>query len=121
MYYLLNYIPSIVYIVMFMLPKPITLDAVVYITIYLFIQPLYLLAVNIYFIYQKSISYVVSIICMVSVVIFHILPIMIYNKIKTGYFTGDVPEGVYYLLFFIPFSIIIVGITIAYFIIRKNR
>lgn len=88
----------------------------VFAIIYLFAQPLYLLTVNVPFICKKSISYVVSIICMLSVIMFNVLYTMLVHKIQTGYFIGDVPEGLYYLMAGIPTLITIVGIGIMFFI-----
>lgn len=106
--------PSILYIVVSMMS--IKIDFGVFSITYLFVQPLYLLIVNVPFIYKKSISYVASIIYMVSVIIFNILYTMIVHKIQTGYFIGDVPEGIYYLMVGIPALIIIVGMGIIFFI-----
>lgn len=89
-YYLLNYVPSILYIVLSM--SSIRMKFGVFAIIYLFAQPLYLLIVNMLFVYKKSISYVVSIICMLSVIMFNVLYTMLVHKIQTGYFIGDVPE-----------------------------
>ena len=116
MYYLLNYAPFILYIVVSMFPTKINFG--VFAIIYLFAQPLYLLIVNMPFIYKKSISYVVSIICMLSVIILNVLYTMLMHKVQTGYFIGDVPEGLYYLMAGIPALITIVGIGII-FLIKK--
>ena len=114
MYYLLNYAPSILYIVVSMMS--IKIDFGVFAIIYLFAQPLYLLIVNVPFIYKKSISHVVSIIYMVSVIMLNVLYTMLVHKIQTGYFIGDVPEGLYYLMAGIPTLITIVGVGIMFFI-----
>lgn len=116
MYYLLNFVPSILYIIDSLVT--IKMDFGVFAIIYLFAQPLYLLIVNIPFIYKKSISYVTSIICMISVIIFNVLYTIIIHKIQTGYFIGDVPEGIYYLMIGVPTLIIIVGMGII-FLIKK--
>ena len=112
MYYLLNYAPSILYIIVSMFSIKINFG--VFAIIYLFAQPLYLLIVNILFIYKKSMSYVVSILCMLLVIVFNVLYTMLYNKIQYGYFIGDVPEGIYYLMIGIPTSIIIIGMGIVF-------
>lgn len=113
-YYLLNYVPSILYVVLSM--SSIRMNFGVFAIIYLFAQPLYLLIVNMPFVYKKSISYVVSIICMLSVIMFNVLYTMLVHKIQTGYFIGDVPEGLYYLMAGIPTLITIVGVGIMFFI-----
>lgn len=117
MYYLLNYIPSILYIIDSMVPTKIGFG--VFAIIYLFAQPLYLLIVNVPFVCKKSISYATSIICMLSVIIFNMLYTMVMHKIQTGYFIGDVPEQIYYLMFVVPALIILLGICIFYFIRNK--
>ena len=116
MYYLLNYTPAILYIIDSMVP--IKIDFGVFAIIYLFAQPLYLLIVNVPFVCKKSISYATSIICMLSVIIFNVLYTIIIHKIQTGYFIGDVPEGIYYLMIGVPALIIIVGMGII-FLIKK--
>ena len=119
MYYLLNYAPSILYIAVSM--TSIKMDIVVFAIIYLFAQPLYLLIVNMPFVYKKSISYVVSIICMLSVIMLNVLYTMIVHKVQTGYFIGDVPEGIYYLMAGIPTLIIVVGVGVIFLISKCNN
>lgn len=116
MYYLLNFAPSILYIVISMLPIKINFG--VFAITYLLAQPLYLLIVNILFICKKSISCMVSIICMLSVIMFNILYTMLMHKIQTGYFIGDIPEGIYCLMIGIPILITIAGMSIV-FLIKK--
>ena len=116
MYYLLNFAPSILYIIDSIVP--IKTDFGVFAIIYLFAQPLYLLIVNIPFVCKKSISRVASMIYMFSVIIFNVLYTIIIHKIQTGYFIGDVPEGIYYLMIGVPALIIIVGMGII-FLIKK--
>lgn len=110
MYYLLNYFPSILYIIVSKVS--IKMDFGIFAIAYLFVKPLYLLSVNIHFICKKSISYSVSMIHMFSVVIFNVLYTIIVHKIQTGYFIGDVPEGIYYIMFEVP-ALIIVGMSIT--------
>ncbi len=64
------------------------------------------------------ISYTKSIICMLSVIVFNVLCFIITHKIQTGYFIGDVPEGIYFLMAGIPVLIIIVGVGII-FLMKK--
>lgn len=116
MYYLLNFVPSILYIIDSIVP--IKIDFGVFAITYLFAQPLYLLIVNIPFVCKKSISCVASMIYMFSVIIFNVLYTIIIHKIQTGYFIGDVPEGIYYLMIGVPALIIIVGMGII-FLIKK--
>ena len=94
----------------------VEIDFGVFAIIYLFAQPLYLLIINVPFIYKKSISYVGSIICMLSVIVFNVLYAMLINKIQTGYFIGDVPNAIYYLMLGVPAVIVLVGIVITYLI-----
>lgn len=117
MYYLLNYVPSILYIVVSMLSIKINFG--IFAVTYLFAQPLYLLVVNIPFICKKSISYVAGIICMFSVIVFNVFYTMVLHKIQTGYFIGDVPEGIYCLMVGVPVLIIIVGMVGIMFLIKK--
>lgn len=114
MYYLLNYVPCILYIIDSIVNFKI--DIGVFIIIYLFAQPLYLLIVNIPFVCKKSISYVGSSICMFSVIVFNVLHTMLVNKILTGYFIGDAPEEIYYIMVGVPTLIIVLGLGIVFFI-----
>ena len=116
MYYLLNYAPSILYIVVSMMS--IKIDFGIFAITYLFAQPLYLLIVNAPCVCKKSISCVASIIYMFSVIIFNVLYTIIRHKVQTGYFIGDVPEGIYYLMTGVPALLIIVGMGII-FLIKK--
>lgn len=86
----------------------------------LILSPVYLLCVNFNYINKKLITYAMSVGCMVSVIAARVVVMIISHKIKWGTFIGDVPEGIYYLLFFVPFSIVMVGITIIYFILRNK-
>lgn len=116
MYCLLNYIPSILYTIG--LVMGVKLDVGAYIVLYFFAQPLYLLIVNIPLINKKIVSYVSGMIYMFSVIVLNALITMIMHKIQTGYFLGDVPEGIYYLMIGIPSLIIMTGIGIV-FLIKK--
>ena len=120
MYYLLNCVPSVLYIGLYIVTSILNkkVNFGVLAIIYLFVQPLYLLIVNIPFIYKKSKSYAAGIICMFSVIVFNALYTMLMHKIQTGYFLGDVPEGIYYLMVGIPVLIIIAGMGVI-FLIRK--
>lgn len=96
----------------------IKIDFGIFAITYLFAQPLYLLIVNAPFVCKKSISCVASIIYMFSVIIFNVLYTIIRHKVQTGYFIGDVPEGIYYLMTGVPALLIIVGMGII-FLIKK--
>ena len=81
---------------------------------YLFLQPLYLLLANIPLICKKTLSYISSTMYMISAILFNVLYTIIIHKVKTGYFIGDVPGGVYFLMLCIPTVIILFGIGIVY-------
>lgn len=51
---------------------------------------------------------------MLSVIVFNVLYAMLINKIQTGYFIGDVPNAIYYLMLGVPAVIVLVGIVIIY-------
>ena len=117
MYYLLNYVPCILNIIDTTVRFKI--DIGVFYIICLFAQPLYLLIVNIPFICKKSVSYVGSIICMFSVIAFNVLYTMLVNKILTGFFIGDAPEEIYYIMVGVPTLIIVLGLGIVFFIKKR--
>lgn len=85
----------------------------------LILSPIYLLCINFNYINKKSITYAMSIICMVSVIIARVVVTIISHKIKWGTFIGDVPEGIYYLLIIVPLIIVLIGMSIFYFV--KDR
>ena len=82
----------------------------------LILSPIYLLCINFNYINKKSITYALSVISMVSVIVARVVITIIFHKIKWGTFIGDVPEGIYYLLIFVPLIIVLIGISIFYFV-----
>lgn len=120
MYWMLNYTPVFIQIMIFgiVLKSRINLNIPfgVYAIINLFVFPLYLLVVNIICINKGMLSFAKSIGCMLSTIILNIVVIGVTHKIQTGYFIGDVPEGIYYLLIGIPTMIILIGVAITYFL-----
>lgn len=110
MYYLLNYVPNMLYILI--LAMPIKVNPVLFFIMYLFVQPIYLLIVNVPFVCKKTTSYTKCIVCMVSTIIFNAVLTIAIHKIRTGYFIGDVPEGLYYLMVGVPILIIVIGLGI---------
>lgn len=53
---------------------------------------------------------------MLSVILSNTAVFMIDNKIESGYFIGDVPEGIYYLMIGIPTVITVFGIVLIRFL-----
>ena len=82
----------------------------------LILSPIYLLCVNFNYINKKSITYTMSVICMVSVIVARVVDTIISHKIKWGTYIGDVPEGIYYILIIVPVIIILIGMSIFYFV-----
>lgn len=123
LYWLLNYAPIFLQIILFGVSLNIKIDFNinfgVYAIINLFVFPVYLLLVNAIYINKKMLSFTKGISCMLSVIILNIILILITHKIQTGYFIGDVPEGIYYLLIGIPTIIILIGMGIIYFLRKK--
>lgn len=123
-YYLLNYIPSFIHTILFLIHIKFgfvlcsPMDIVYAVFLYL-VTPVYLVIINASYLIKGHISYIKSITCMLSVIGINVLWFIITHKIKTGYFIGDVPEGIYYLMFGVPASIILLGICIFYFIRNK--
>ena len=120
MYWILNYIPLILQIILFSLSLnfkiKFNIDFAIYAVINLFVLPIYLLVVNVIYMKDKMLSFTISFGCMLSVIILNVIVIMVTHKIQTGYFIGDVPEGIYYMLIGIPTVIIIIGMAIIYFL-----
>ena len=123
MYWLLNYAPIFLQIILFGVSLNIeinfNINFGVYAIINLFVFPVYLLLVNAIYINKRMLSFTKGISCMLSVIILNIILILITHKIQTGYFIGDVPEGIYYLLIGIPTIIILIGMGIIYFLRKK--
>ncbi len=117
-YCLLNYIPSLVELLV--LSVPIKVNIVVAIIYSLIIVPVYLLLVNTLYIIKHELSCGKSIIFMLSTVVINIAMFVITHKAQTGYFIGDIPEGIFYLWGGIPSVIIFVGILITYYIRVKK-
>lgn len=122
MYWIFNYVPLFLQIILFSLSLKFNikfnLNFAIYATMNLFIFPVYLLIINVIYINKGLLSFTKSIGYILSVIILNALVIMIVHKIKTGYFIGDVPEGIYYLLIGIPTIIILIGMAIIYFLRR---
>lgn len=120
MYWLLNYIPIFLQIMLFGVVLNTRISFNISIGIYgvinLFVFPLYLLVVNTIGINKGRLTFVKSIGRMFSAVILNTVVILVTHKIQTGYYIGDVPEGIYYLLIGIPTVIIVIGMGIVYFI-----
>ena len=112
MYYLLNYAPSILYIVALMMS--ISIDFTVFAITYLFVMPIYLLLINAVYLIKKELTFLNSIFFMLSVVFINTAVCIIVHKIQTGYFIGDVPEGIYYAAVGIPMLIILIGVYIIH-------
>ena len=123
MYWLLNYLPLIMQIVIHSIPLvskiSLNINFGLYMVISCFILPIYLLLVNGYYIKSRVISYKLGIVCMISVVLLNVLVFLISHKIRHGTFIGDVPEGLYYLWVGIPCAIMLIGMAIYYFVNRK--
>ena len=118
MYYILNYIPLIIQITIFLfhICKGIVFKhgmRYLYVIFLIFITPIYLLMINKICWDREYISYQKSMVNMLFVILFNTLAFMLNNKINYGYFIGDVPEGIYYLMIGVPILIIIIGIGIV--------
>ncbi len=114
MYYILNYVPFALIVILYSLN--ISMNPALYLVLYLLGQPIYLLTVNIRFVLAGKMSYVKSLIYMLSAVILGFVFTVVEHKIRTGYFMGDVPEGLYCLMAGIPALVIAIGMATTYFI-----
>ena len=96
MYWLLNYIPIFLQIMLFGVVLNTRISFNISIGIYgvinLFVFPLYLLVVNTIGINKGRLTFVKSIGRMFSAVILNTVVILVTHKIQTGYYIGDVPE-----------------------------
>ncbi len=124
MYYVLNYIPSIIQTIIFFVyfQFGFVFDSQtrkIYLICLLLATPIYLVIINAIYWTKRNISYTRSILCMLSVIVFNVLCFIITHKIQTGYFIGDVPIELYYSMIGIPSAIIIVGMVII-FLIKKQ-
>ena len=82
----------------------------------LILRQIYLLCINIFYIHRRIVSYQKSIVTMLCVIITSVFLTLLLHKLEWGVFIGDVPEGIYLLLVCIPSVIVIIGISIYYFI-----
>lgn len=118
MYYILNYFPLVIQALIFAIPAA-NINFALCAIYNLLLIPVYLISINIYYLHKKRLSYLRSIAFMISVITANIFMFMISHKIQTGYFIGDVPEQIYYLLFIVPTFIILLGVLIVY--VKDNR
>ena len=86
----------------------------------LVLTPIYLLCVNIFYLNKYIISYMTGIINMIGVIVARVGIGLLFHKIKYGTFIGDVPEGIYYTLIFVPSIIVVVGL-LAYWMIKDGK
>ncbi len=119
MYYILNYFPLVIQALIFAIPAAINSNFALFAIYNLLLIPVYLISINIHYLHKKQLSYLRSIAFMISVVTANIFMFMISHKLETGYFIGDVPEQIYYLLFIVPAFIILLGVLIVY--VKDNR
>ena len=108
MYYLLNYIPNILFVVLSIIP--IKLEFSIFIALYFFVVPIYLVVINKHFLFEGDISQIKGIICMISSNTFNVLFVIISNKIKTGTYFSDTPEIIFLLMWGIPCLITILSL-----------
>lgn len=87
----------------------------------LILSPIYLLCINFIYINKKLVTYKMSIICMISVIIVRVAIMMLSHKIKWGTFIGDVPMDIYYIFIIVPSVIVGLGIVIYYFVKTNNE
>lgn len=124
MYWLLSCIPLFIQIGIQIIPEvsksSLNFNFGVYMVINLLIIPIYLLIISWIYIRKMTISYTLSIICMLSVVLLNVLVLLVSHKMKHGVFIGDVPEGIYYLLIIVPSVIVLIGVAIFYLIKHKT-
>lgn len=120
MYWVLNYLPTILKICMYIYPFELNFDPLLYFSVLLFVMPLYLLVVNGNYVIRGKISIFKSIAHMLNVIIINVIMMIVSHKVYYGTFIGDVPEDLYCLLVGVPGSIVIAGIII-YYIINRNR
>lgn len=120
MCFILNYLPLMLQLLAFMAPISFNGHLNLYVFYNLAGIAIYLLIVNEYYLLKIKTSYFKSAMLMISVFAMRILLFLISQKILTGTFMGDVPEGVYYILFFVPVLIVIAG-TLLLFFVNKSK
>ena len=125
MYWFLNCLPLIIElsIEIYALYIPIRYNAMENNLMWLWIlivRQIYLLIINIIFINRKKIIFPVGILCMLGVITISVGMMLVFHKIQYGEFIGDVPSGIYGLLLGIPTVIVIIAMSIYYFIIVES-
>ena len=120
MYYLLNYIPCITQVLITIFRDVFNIDLLtVYAIMYLFLTPIYLLLINFIYLRNGYLTFTKSIVFMLSVIFMKVAIAIVAHKIETGYFIGDVPEQIYYLMIGVPSVIVIIGTCVIYLIKRR--
>ena len=125
MYWFLNCLPLIIElsIEIYALYIPIRYNAMENNLMWLWIlivRQIYLLIINIIFINRKKIILPVGMLCMLGVITISVGMMLVFHKIQYGEFIGDVPSGIYGLLLGIPTVIVIIAMSIYYFIKVKS-
>lgn len=120
MYFILTYLPLMLQLLVFMTPINFNNHLNLYVFYNLAGIAGYLLIVNEYYLLQRKTSYFKSAILMILVFAMRILLLLISQKILTGTFMGDVPQGIYYILFFVPVLIVLVGMLILFFVNKSK-
>ena len=125
MYWFLNCLPLIIElsIEIYALYIPIRYNAMENNLMWLWIlivRQIYLLIINIIFINRKKIIFSFGILCILGVITISVGMMLVFHKIQYGEFIGDVPSGIYGLLLGIPTVIVIIAMSIYYFIKVKS-
>ena len=122
MYYVFNYIPALVLGLIAITHFKISSEAFLWSS---FIGlPIYLLIVNLVYLQRKKRSlkgWGVSVINVIIELLLNIIISMIRLKILYGTFFADVPRQLFYLRFFIPFVIVLIGFILYYFIGNQKK
>ena len=119
MYYLLNFIPSILYAAT--LIEDMGENFFLFLAVFvLFLQPVYLLFVNIFFLSRRALSYFKSIICMALATLFNPLYTMVVYEVNMGSSVGSSFETACVLMVVVPTAIIIIGLLLSNFIKQRD-
>ena len=126
MYWILNVIPLAMQILIMLfsriLNKASEFNIIAFIGYFawtLTIVPIYLLIVNLHFIKNGKVSYVVAFLCMALIVALRIFMGLMNHKMQHGEMIGDVPVQIYQIELIVTLVIIAVSLVIHYFVKGK--
>ena len=113
MYYVLTYLPPIIWLAVAH-PSIIKINIAEFCVVIFFVEPIYLLLINAVYILKKDLKFYKGLIYMVSIPMINWLYIIRDRLIDTGTFAGETPLDFFFSIPGIPLAIILIGTMVIY-------